>query len=228
LAGLPEALDDGDYFQRLLTQARRTLEKNRRQAAKLAEAHQWLCQIAACLHYPPDGSHPSASLNSTQVAKDMETLIHSLHADPKTQRPQALLLSALQKRWRLYSQELLPCYDIPGLPQDNLQMESLFENLRRRQRRISGRKSTQELRDFGQAQVLFQASSEEVLLQQIRQVPLAEYRLWQSRLRQAETPHQFIRRLHRDPAATMTRLVEQYIFCCTSPAPAHLDPGPPP
>ncbi len=83
----------------------------------------------------------------------METLIHSFNPDPRTQRPQNLLLSALRKRWRLHSQELLPCYDIPGLPQDNLQMESLFENLRRRQRRIRGRKSTQELRDFGQAHV---------------------------------------------------------------------------
>ncbi len=48
-------------------------------------------------------------------------------------------------------------------------MESLFERLRRRQRRISGRKSTRELRDFGQAQVLFQAESEATLLEQIRQ-----------------------------------------------------------
>jgi hypothetical protein len=144
----------------------------------------------------------------------MEVLILSFHPDPRTQRPQSRLLSALRKRWRLHQQELLPCYDIPGLPQDNLQMESLFERLRRRQRRISGRKSTRELRDFGQAQVLFQAESEAALLEQIRQVPLEQYRIWRTRLRQSEHPRQFIQHLHHDPLATMNHLVDQYISRC--------------
>ena len=83
----------------------------------------------------------------------------------------SVCISALQKRWKLYAQEVLYCYDIPGLPPDNLQIESLFGRLRRHQRRISGRKSTRELRDFGQAQVLFIAESEVALLEQIRHIP---------------------------------------------------------
>lgn len=221
LSALPESLDESGYFRHLQFQVKRTLEKNRREAHNLAEAHQWLRQIAECLHYPPD-SHPDVpSLSSAQIAKNMEMLIQSLHPNPRTQRPQSLLLSALRKRWRLHQQELLPCYDIHGLPQDNLQMESLFEKLRRRQRRISGRKSTQELRDFGQAQVLFQAESEAALLEQIRQVPLEEYRIWRSRLRQAEQPRQFIQRLHHDPLATMTCLVNQYISRCATVSTGH-------
>jgi hypothetical protein len=214
LSTLPESLDESGYFQRLQLQVKRTLEKNRHEAHNLAEAHQWLRQIAACLHYPPDNHPDSPSLSSAQIAKNMETLIQSLHPNPRRQRPQSLLLSALRKRWRLHQQELLPCYDIPGLPQDNLQMESLFERLRRRQRRISGRKSTKELRDFGQAQVLFQAESEAALLEQIRQVPLEKYRICRTRLRQAEHPRQFIQRLHHDPSMTMTCLVDQYISRC--------------
>lgn len=214
LSVLPESLDESGYFQRLQIQIKRALDKNRHDAQNLAEAHQWLRQIAACLHYPPDTSSNTASLSSTQIAKNMETLIQSLHPNPQRQRPQSRLLSALRKRWRLHQQELLPCYDIPGLPQDNLQMESLFERLRRRQRRISGRKSTRELRDFGQAQVLFQAESEAALLEQIRQVPLEDYRLWRTRLRQSEHPRQFIQRLHHDPLTTMNRLVDQYISRC--------------
>ena len=46
-------------------------------------------------------------------------------------------------------------------------LESLFGRLRRHQRRVSGRKSTPELRDFGQYQVLFLAQSEDELLEQI-------------------------------------------------------------
>jgi hypothetical protein len=216
LSVLPESLDESGYFQRLQIQIKRALEKNRHDAQNLAEAHQWLRQIAACLRYPPDTCSNTASLSSTQIAKNMETLIQSLHPNPRTQRPQSRLLSALRKRWRLHQQELLPCYDIPGLPQDNLQMESLFERLRRRQRRISGRKSTRELRDFGQAQVLFQAESEAALLEQIRQVPLEQYRVWRTRLRQSEHPRQFIQRLHHDPLATMNRLVNQYISRCAT------------
>ena len=229
LSTLPESLDESGYFQRLQLQVKRTLENNRHEAQNLAKAHQWLRQIAACLHYPPDNHPDVPSLSSTQIAKNMETLIQSLHPNPKTQRPQSLLLSALRKRWRLHQQELLPCYDIPGLPQDNLQMESLFERLRRRQRRISGRKSTRELRDFGQAQVLFQAENEAALLEQIRQVPLEEYRVWRTRLRQSEQPRQFIQRLHHDPLATMNRLVNQYISRCAtlSTDHSHDQPAPP-
>jgi len=229
LSVLPESLDESGYFQRLRFQVGRALEKNRRQAQNLAEAHQWLRQIAACLHYPPDSPTDASSLRSAQIAKNMETLIQSLHPNPRTQRPQSLLLSALRKRWRLHQQELLPCYDIPGLPQDNLQMESLFERLRRRQRRISGRKSTRELRDFGQAQVLFQAESEAALLEQIRQVPLEQYRIWRTRLRQAENPRQFIQHLHHDPLATMNRLVDLYISRCATLSISHSHelPAPP-
>ena len=39
-----------------------------------------------------------------------------------------------------------------------------------------GCKTTREVRDFGQCQVLFLAESDEDLLQQIRRVPLEEYR----------------------------------------------------
>ena len=89
-------------------------------------------------------------------------------------------------------------------------MESLFEGLRRRQRRISGRKSTRELWDFGQYQVLFLAESEGELLQQICQVPLAEYQARRLRLAEAKAPRQLLHRLHRDPLGTMRRLVDQH------------------
>ena len=223
LSVMPESLDESGFFQRLQIQVKRALEKNRPDAHNLAEAHQWLRQIAACLHYPPDNSTGTASLSSAQIAKNMETLIQSFHPNPRTQRPQSQLLSALRKRWQLHQQELLPCYDIPGLPQDNLQMESLFERLRRRQRRISGRKSTRELRDFGLAQVLFQAESEAALLEQIRQVPLEQYRIWRTRLRKSEHPRQFLQRLHHDPLATMNRLVDQYVSRCAILSTDHSD-----
>ncbi len=152
----------------------RVLEKNHTLAAELQEAHQWLERIARCLRYPsssyPEGKSEKISqvagvvkVSSFQVAKDMEALFQEFHPDAWRQPVQTRLLDALQKRWRSYGQELLFCYDIPGLPPDNLQMESLFGRLRRNQRRISGRKSTRELRDFGQVQVLFGSGERSVV-----------------------------------------------------------------
>ncbi len=208
------ALDSSGYFQRLLFQVKRALDNNREAARNLAEAHQWLLQIADCLNYPPNSpTHRDLHFTSSEVAANMEKRINSFHYS-RTQRPQSLLVSGLRKRWRIHQQELLPCYDIPGLPQDNLQLESLFEHLRRRPRRTSGRKSTRELRDFAQAQILFQAQSEASLLEQIRQVSLTDYYSCQSRLRLAERPRQFLQALHHDPLATMDRLVKQYLSSC--------------
>ena len=105
---------------------------------------------------------------------------------------------------------MLHCYDIAGLPPDNLVLETLFGRLRRHQRRISGRQSTQELRKFGQYQVLFGAESEADLLQRLQQVPLAEYHAHRRRLEEAEATGRFMRRLHHDPVSTIQHLMQRH------------------
>jgi hypothetical protein len=96
------------------------------------------------------------------------------------------------------------------LPPGNLKIESLFSNLRRHQRRISGRKSTVELRELGQSQVLFVAETEQQLLEQIQQVPITEYKTQRRRLALDEAPRQQKRRLHRNPVSTIQALVNQH------------------
>jgi CO/xanthine dehydrogenase Mo-binding subunit len=96
------------------------------------------------------------------------------------------------------------------LPPDNLKIESLFSDLRRHQRRISGRNSTAELRDFGQYRVLFIAENEEQLLAQIREVRVVEYNAQRHRLALAEAPRQQKLRLHRNPVSTIQALVNQH------------------
>ena len=78
LSILPKSLDDGGYFQRLRLQVGRALENNHTEAHNLAEAHEWLCQIAECLHYPPDSFTDVPLPTSSQVAKNMETLRHEV------------------------------------------------------------------------------------------------------------------------------------------------------
>jgi hypothetical protein len=217
-----DADKESHYLRQLLGRVDRVLAKNRTLAEDLLVAHQRLPQIADCLHYPPkpckaqDRSaphEPETDLSSHRVAREMEHLIHPFHPTGRCQRAQISLDNALQKRWALYAEELLFCYDIPGLPQDNLQLETLFGRLRRHQRRISGRKSTRELRDFGQAQVLFMAENETDLLRQIQRVPWAAYRQYRQRLAEAEAPRQFFRRLHHDALGTAQTLVSQHTAC---------------
>lgn len=223
LGQVTDAHKESHYLRQLLRRVDFVLARNRTLAEDLLAAHQWLRQIAGCLRYPPklckeedrSASHePETDLSSQRVAREIEDLIGQFNPTSKHQRPQISLYNALQKRWSRYAQELLFCYDIPGLPQDNLQMEALFGRLRRHQRRISGRKSTRELRDFGQAQVLFMAESEVDLLRQIRQVPWAAYRQYRQLLVKAEAPRQFFHRLHRDPLRTAQTLISHHSARC--------------
>ena len=196
------------YLQRLTMQVNRVVDKNRTQAQDLQEAHTWLRRIARCLRYPADpDEHP---LTSQQVKQEMEALLAAFQPDYKRQPAQARLHHAWHCAWERYGEDLLPCYDIPGLPQDNLALEALFGRLRNHQRRISGRASTRELRGFGQHQVLFLSESEEQLLQQIQQVPYDVYRQHLRLLDEAEEPRRFLHRLHRNPLATIHSLIDQH------------------
>ena len=144
----------------------------------------------------------------------METLLGEFQPDFKRQAAQTALQRTWGRLWRTWGPELLHCYEIPGLPADNLQLEAFFGRLRRHQRRISGRKSTAELRNFGHCQALFEAETEADLLGQLREVKLADYRAARQRLAEAEAPRQFLRRLHRDPAKTVRQLLQRCLSSC--------------
>jgi hypothetical protein len=210
LRGLCSAEPQNEYWQQLAQQVERTLEKNRKLASQLLETHDWLTKIAACLRYPPR-SYPDQPVSGQQVAQEMDQLLAGFQPDRKHQRPQSVLRSRLQSLWRSYGEQLLPCYDIPGLPPDNLQLEAFFNHVRRHQRRISGRKSTRELNRLGHYQVLFTAESEAELLEHLRQVPLEVYQAHRQQLQIAERSRQFLFTLHRDPEGTVRKLVSSYL-----------------
>lgn len=214
LHSVPSEQAETAYLHQLARQVDRAVQTTRMLAQDVAAAHAQLRRIAECLHYPPQSQEvvapPAPTLTSQQVKADMEQLLQDFNPDLKRQPAQAALLHAWQRVWRTCGEDVLPCYDIPGLPQDNLQLEGFFGQLRRDQRRISGRKSTSELRDFGQFRALFEAQSEEELLQQLCQVPLKDYQTNRKRLEEAEAPHRLLRRLHHDPLETMHALVDQH------------------
>lgn len=202
------------YLRRLAMQVNRALEKNRTLAQDVKGAYAWLRQVSRCLRYPfpsSPGADPSdVSVTSGQVHREMEDLRQEFQPDLKCQPAQAALYTAWRRLWKSWGPNLLHCYDVPGLPADNLQVEALFGELRRRQRRISGRRSTRPLRDFGHYQVLFDAQSEAELLHQLRQVRLEDYRAHRRQLAKAEIPRQEAARLHRNPLDAMNRWLAQH------------------
>jgi hypothetical protein len=198
------------FFSRLIRQVDRTLKNNRQLAETIDKTYTWFLQIAACLRYPLSSYMESPALNSEQVKKEMEELLQNFEIEAHGQVIPLMLYSGLRKRWDLFGDDLLHCFDIPGLPQDNLKVEALFGKLRCHQRRISGRKSTQPLRDFGHYQILFLAKSEEQLLEQLRHVSIDAYQKQRIQQRKAEAPRKFLARLHRDPGKVMMLLAAEY------------------
>lgn len=198
------------YLSGIARQVLRVLEKNRASVADLQTAHTWLRRIAACLRYPPS-HHDIVGLSSEQVVDEMNALRGRFQPDLKRQPAQAALYYAWRRHWKAYGDHLVHCYDIAGLPPDNLDIEALFNRLRSHQRRVSGRSSTKELRDLGHYQVLIFAETEEDLLKSLRAVPIAEYQAQRHRMQVTETPGQFLRRLHRDPAASIQQLSQRYV-----------------
>ena len=93
-----------------------------------------------------------------------------------------------------------------GMPE----IESLFGRLRRHQRRVSGRKSTRPLKEFGHYQILFSANSPADLLNHLRTVPLQEYRKHRPRLDSTETTRRFMSCLHRDAERSLKSFVTTY------------------
>ena len=218
-------LTHDEYLDLLRSRVERVLTQNHTVAEDLKQAYQLLLAVARCLHYPPIKSDRKVENKPTRQTVDeaITRLIQETQPTGPVQHAQLCLLGELKRRWELFGEELLYCYEISGLPQDNLKLESLFGRFCRHQRRISGRPSTRELQAFGQAQVLFTASSFPALLEQIQQVPRERYAFHRQRLAEAEQPRQFFHRLHQDPDKALSAWIQAYTGCCQQRDPLPLN-----
>jgi hypothetical protein len=207
------ATTEMDYLRGLTPQLDRALQQNRALAADVQAAHEWLLRLPACLHYPPA---PQATRPSSQeVRHDVEELLSRFQVGP-FQPAQTALRNAWQRLWPKWAPDLLHCYDIAGLPADNLQLECFLGCLRSHQRRCSGQQSTHPLRYLGAYQALFVAESAEDLLQQMRHVSLPTYQVHRRRLADNEAPRRHLWRLHRDPAQAIGQLLDQHTARCAT------------
>lgn len=199
------------YLRSLIPQVDRALSVNQALADDVRAAHTTLRRIAACLHYPADGVPASAVPGANQaVRQTMDALLAQFRPDPNHCPAQAALQCAWHRLWNAWADDLLTCYDIAGLPADNLQLESFFNHIRQHERRISGRTSTGPLGALGAYQVLLIAESEQALLAQLRRVPLADYQMHRQRLAHDEAVRQQRYRFHHNPTQAIQALLEQH------------------
>jgi hypothetical protein len=205
------------YLHRLHQRVQSALASTLTQAEQVRQMHTFLTQVEC---YLAQVSRPSTRTDkralavpapgNQTVAQELESMFSDLVQQSKT----CPLAWRLNRRWRAMSKTWLPgilhCYDIPGLPRSNLDLEATFGTLRRGQRRISGRKETSSVRIFGPGEIVLLSLEDEEILPLLRSVPAEVY--WSQRRRQEEReePHRWLTRLHRDPGRALAQVDQQF------------------
>lgn len=205
------------YLEQVHDYVQRALRATTSQAQGVRQA---LACLTAMDHYLAEAPRPSletdapealGSLSGSEtVQRELEQMVSKWTQQPKVYPPTRQLV----RKWTTMAKTWLPgilhCYDLPGLPRSNLDLESTFGTLRRGQRRISGRKETTPIRVFGPGQISLLPLDDAEILPLLRSVPVDAY--WSQRRRQAEReePHRWKIRLHRDPGRALTQVDEQF------------------
>ena len=158
---------------------------------------------------PPTDALPILSTSQT-VHSMLEQMVNQWQ---KSASPNSTLAQVCRK-WDSMADKWLPailhCYDIPGLPRNNLKLEALFGQLRQHQRRVSGRKETTPLRRLAPGHLLSQTLDEAELLRYLQTVPTDDY--WRERRRQEalEERQRWLWRLHRHPLKALAQIDTQF------------------
>jgi len=205
------------YLERLHHGVQRAVSATASQAEDVRQARAFLMEVE---HYLAEVPRPSLEAevqktgSSIQGSKTVQQELEKMFADRVQQPYVRPLMRRLDRKWRAMSKTWLPdilhCYDIPGLPRSNLDLESTFGTLRRGQRRTSGRQETTPLRVFGPGEIVLLSLEDEEILPLLQSVSADEY--WSQRRRQEEReePRRWLIRLHRDPARALAQVDEQF------------------
>jgi len=213
------------YLDQLHHDVQRALRATASQAEGVRQARTFLMQVEhylaglPCPSLEPDAQQTGLSIwGSKTVQRELEKMISDLAQQPNLYP----LTRRLIRKWHSMSETWLPdilhCYDVPGLPRSNLDLESAFGTLRRDQRRISGRKDTTPLRVFGPGEISLLALDEEEVLPLLQSVPADEY--WSQRRLQEEReePRRWLTRLHRDPVQALAQVDQQFYMVVNAQA----------
>lgn len=205
------------YLNQLYHDVQNALRATASQAEGIRQARTFLTQVE---HYlagvprpglGPDSQETGFSISDSQtVQRELEKMVSDLVQRPNT----CPLTRRLVRKWRSMSKTWLPdilhCYDIPGLPRSNLDLESAFGALRRGQRRTSGRQDTTPLRVFGPGEIVLLSLDDAEILPLLQSVPADEYWAQRRLQEEREEPRRWLTRLHRNPAQALAQVDEQF------------------
>lgn len=118
----------------------RAQERGKEQEAGLRQAHTWVGQIAHLLEPTALGQTPDALTGSTvreRVENSLREIAQMSARDdfPAWLRPAVEHFRAVLEHFRDY---LYHCYDIPGLPRTNNDLEQFYRRVKATERRITG------------------------------------------------------------------------------------------
>jgi Transposase, Mutator family len=143
--------------------------------APCAQTHQELQQGAAWLRdiayiFEPVPSHP---INAAHVAGQLRDYLDTVRHWPQATPTLSQFALHLDTVSRSYWSGLFHCYDMPGLPRTNNELESRFRDTRRRLLRITGQKGLTQrtLQRQGAWELLPQPPTEAKIRDALRQIP---------------------------------------------------------
>ncbi len=177
----------------------------------LAEGYSWVLDISNILDVPlPEAGteKPDKPLSDTVQAK-LDQYLTGLEQRSDLNPTLVAFRQHLRALTKRYGPGLFHCYDIPGLPRTNNDMESFFGRLRRLTNRTSGRQAKQQLHEQG-AWLLFDLVEDECeQVQRLQRVPLTEWRHERQRMQAHLATFTADRRFRRQPASYLAELETQ-------------------
>ncbi|MFQ6102471.1 MAG: hypothetical protein ACE5OS_14760 [Anaerolineae bacterium] len=152
----------------------------------IAEGYTWVLDISAILDIPlpqPEAEKPDTPLSSTVHAR-LEAYLERLDQRTDLDAPLPAFRKHLRALTKRYAPGLFHCYDIPGLPRTNNDLESLFGRVRRQTLLTAGPYHAQQRLHEQGAWLLFEAVAHEPeQLRRLQRVSLKDWRAERQRMR---------------------------------------------
>lgn len=178
----------------------------------MREAHGWLCEIAHRLE-PPAPDAPEPPPTGAQVRQRVESYLDEVAtaaADGRVpawlERPVEHLVTVLRR----LGDGLYHCYDVPGLPRTDNELEQFHRRVKTLQRRITGHKRADafvvRVGGFAVYATAASAAAETELLRQLAAVPAEAWQAERVLLRATQERQTKMRRFRLHRAAYLADL----------------------
>jgi hypothetical protein len=178
----------------------------------IAEGYSWVLDISAILDVslPEAGEKPPDTSLSSSVHARLDTYLKQLCQRTDLNAPLLAFRGHLLRLTDRYAPGLFHCYDIPGLPRTDNDLESLFGRVRRQTLLTSGpHHARQRLHEEG-AWLLFEVVSNELeQIERLRRVSLEDWRRERQRMHVHQASFTDDRRFRRQSSKYLVELETQ-------------------